>query len=142
MACVSKTDYKRRLRESPPEIFHTQHLQKTRMKNLQTTVDHGAVPFIPFKSNTQPDRGTDLWSKMFFFSNYKREEFLAHDHKRSNVESILRMNKSKLGRRLKSKITRAQVNEALCKVLCHNLCVVIQSMYELNIKPEFMSDAA
>jgi len=23
-----KTDYKRRLRESPPEIFHTQHLQK------------------------------------------------------------------------------------------------------------------
>jgi hypothetical protein len=29
MACVSKTDYKRRLRESPPEIFHTQHLQKT-----------------------------------------------------------------------------------------------------------------
>jgi hypothetical protein len=29
MVCVSKTDYKRRLRESPPEIFHTQHLQKT-----------------------------------------------------------------------------------------------------------------
>jgi len=29
MACVSKTDYKRTLRESPPEIFHTQHLQKT-----------------------------------------------------------------------------------------------------------------
>src|SRR5688572_19058144 len=29
MACNSKTDYKRRLRESPPEIFHTQHLQKT-----------------------------------------------------------------------------------------------------------------
>lgn len=29
MACVSKTDYKRRLRESPPEFFHTQHLQKT-----------------------------------------------------------------------------------------------------------------
>jgi hypothetical protein len=29
MACVLKTDYKRRLRESPPEIFHTQHLQKT-----------------------------------------------------------------------------------------------------------------
>jgi hypothetical protein len=28
---VSKTDYKRRLRESPPEIFHTQHLQKTRL---------------------------------------------------------------------------------------------------------------
>ena len=58
------------------------------MKNLQATVDYDAVPFIPFKSNTQPDRGTDIWSKMFHFYNYKREEFLAHYHKRSNVESV------------------------------------------------------
>lgn len=45
-------------------------------KNLQTTIDHGAVPFIPFKTNTQMDRGTDVWSKMFFYYNFKREEFL------------------------------------------------------------------
>jgi hypothetical protein len=25
----------------------------------------------------------------------------------------------------------------LCKVLCHNICVVIQSMYELGIEPSF-----
>ena len=48
-----------------------------RMKNLQATIDHGAIPFIPFKSNTQPGRRTDVWSKMFFFYNYKREEFLS-----------------------------------------------------------------
>jgi hypothetical protein len=36
----------------------------------------------------------------------------------------------------------AQVNEALAKFLAHNLCVIIQSMYELNITPEFMSEAA
>ena len=112
------------------------------MKNLQATVDVGAMPFIPFKSNTQPDRGSDLWSKMFFYYNYKREEFLAHYHNRSNVESVFQMIKSKFGERLKSKTTTAQINEALCKVLCHNLCVVIQSMYELNITPEFMSEAA
>lgn len=112
------------------------------MKNLQTTVDHGAMPFIPFKSNAHADRGTDVWSKMFFFYNYKREEFLAHYHKRSNVESVFQMIKSKFGERLKSKTETAQVNEALCKVLCHNLCVVIQSMYELNITPEFCSEAA
>jgi transposase len=112
------------------------------MKNLQTTVDLGAIPFIPFKSNTQPDRGTDVWSKMFFFYNYKREEFLSHYHKRSNVETTFQMIKSKFGERLKSKTTTAQINEALCKVLCHNLCVVIQSMYELNITPEFMGEAA
>lgn len=112
------------------------------MKNLQATVDAGAVPFIPFRSNVQPDRGTDLWSKMFYYYNFKREEFLAHYHKRSNVETVFQMIKSKFGERLRSKTETAQVNEALCKVLCHNLCVVIQSMYELNITPEFMSDAA
>jgi hypothetical protein len=35
-----------------------------------------------------------------------------------------------------------QINEALTKVLAHNLCVVIQSMYELNVTPEFWSEAA
>jgi hypothetical protein len=29
------------------------------------------------------------------------------------------------------------VNELLCKVLCHNIYVVIQSIYELGIKPMF-----
>jgi hypothetical protein len=28
-------------------------------------------------------------------------------------------------------------NEALAKILCHNLCVVIGSMYELGINPVF-----
>ena len=112
------------------------------MKNLQATVDHGAMPFIPFKSNAQADRGTDIWSKMFFFYNYKREEFLAHYHKRSNVESVFQIIKSKFDERLRSKTETAQVNEALTKVLAHNLCVVIQSMYELNITPEFCEEAA
>lgn len=111
------------------------------MKNLKATVAVGATPFIPFKSNSQPDRGSDLWSKMFFFYNYKREEFLAHYHKRSNVETAFQMIKSKFGERLRSKTETAQVNEALTKVLAHNLCVVIQSMYELNITPDFCSEA-
>ena len=99
----------------------------------------GAVPFIPFKSNTQPDRGTDVWSKMFYFYNYKRDEFMSHYHKRSNVESVFQMIKSKFGEKLRSKNETAQINEALTKVLCHNLCVVIQSMYELDVAPEFAS---
>jgi hypothetical protein len=28
-------------------------------------------------------------------------------------------------------------NEVLCKVLCHNICCVIQSHYELGIEPVF-----
>lgn len=34
---------------------------------------------------------------------------------------------------LRSRHETAQINEALTKVLAHNLCVVIQSTYELNV---------
>ena len=30
-----------------------------------------------------------------------------------------------------------QINEGVCKILAHNICVLIQSMCELNVKPEF-----
>jgi hypothetical protein len=45
--------------------------------------------------------------------------------------------KSKFGDAVRSKTPTAQVNEVLCKVLCHNVCVLIQSMYELGIQPTF-----
>jgi hypothetical protein len=31
----------------------------------------------------------------------------------------------------------SQQNEALAKVLCHNLCCVIGAIHELGIEPEF-----
>jgi SIR2-like domain len=48
MACVSKTDYKRRLRESPPEIFYTQHLQKTPLTTLRNLLVARTFLFIGF----------------------------------------------------------------------------------------------
>ena len=47
------------------------------------------------------------------------------------------MLKAKFGDALRSKSHTAQVNELLCKVLCHNICCVIQSMYELGIEAQF-----
>jgi hypothetical protein len=47
------------------------------------------------------------------------------------------MIKAKFGGRLRSRAEIAQVNEVLCKVLCHNICVLIQSIYELEIEVEF-----
>lgn len=75
--------------------------------------------------------------EMLSFYNDNREEFLTHYHKRSNVETTFHMIKSKFGQRLRSKTMTAQINEALCKVLCHNLCVVIQSTHELGIDANF-----
>jgi len=77
---------------------------------------------------------------MFHLYSYNQERFMQCYHKRSNVESTFSMIKAKFGDSLRSKTKTAQVNEALCKVLCHNLCCLIQSMFEFQIKPEFWQD--
>jgi len=47
------------------------------------------------------------------------------------------MIKGKFGASVRAKMPVAQVNEVLCKVLCHNICVLIQSIYELGLAPTF-----
>ena len=71
----------------------------------------------------------------YFVSN--REKFLEHYHRRSNGETAYPMMKAKVGDPLRSKSDVGQINEALCKVLCHNLCVLVQAMHELGIEPAF-----
>lgn len=114
--------------------------------NLQTVVDHNAMPYIPFKSNSvassSTNRTPEIWTRMFHFYSFNQERFMQSYHKRSNVETTFHMIKTKFGDRLRSKTRMAQINEALCKVLAHNLCCVIQSMYELGIEPTFWEEAA
>ena len=62
-------------------------------------------------------------------------EFLAHYHKRSNVETTMHMIKSKFRDHVRSKTETAMNNEVLCKVLAHNICCLIQSVYELGVDP-------
>ncbi len=108
-------------------------------KNLKLVLSKAAMPYIPFKSNATGTTkyGGSVWKRMFHFYSYNQERFLQQYHKRSNVESTFSMIKAKFGDGLRSRTKTAQINEALCKILCHNLCCVIQSMFELNIKPEF-----
>ena len=123
-------------------VVHDEAINERIRERAKEEADHGATPYIPFKTNVTGKSGSELWKKLFHYYSFKREEFLVHYHKRSNVETTFSMIKAKFGERLKSKTETAQINEALCKVLCHNLCVVIQSMYELGIAPEFTSEAA
>ena len=51
------------------------------------------------------------------------------------------MIKRKFGDSLRSKTDTAMVNEALAKVLCHNLVVLIHEMYELGIDPVFWAES-
>ncbi len=111
--------------------------------NLEQIAKYGAMPYIPFKSNTTGEgEGSELWEKLWHVFQYNREEFLTYYHKRSNVESTMWMIKSKFDEHIRSKTDVAIVNELLCKVLCHNICVVIQSMYELGIEPSFWGNSA
>jgi len=65
-----------------------------------------------------------------------------HYHKRSNVETAYSMIKAKFGGSVRAKTPVAQVNEVLAKVLCHNICVLIQSIYELGIAATFGTELA
>ena len=49
------------------------------------------------------------------------------------------MVKAKFGDKLKSKKWTAQKNELLCKLIAHNIVVLIHEMHALGIKPDFDS---
>lgn len=94
----------------------------------------GAIPFIPFKRNaSRRAKCSRAWAKMYHWFHMNQEDFLEHYHKRSNSETAFHMIKSKFRDNVRSKDRIAQYNEVLLKVLCHNICVLIQEMHELGI---------
>ncbi len=111
-------------------------------RNLHAVQAQGGVAYIPFKSSSTGMGGhhhkfDGLWNRMWHFYNFNQDKFLQHYHKRSNVETVFSMIKGKFGSSVRAKTPIAQVNEVLCKVLCHNICVLIQSIYELGLEPTF-----
>ena len=64
---------------------------------------------------------------------------MEHYHKRSNVESTFGAIKKKFGESVKSKNRTAQENELLCKLIAYNITVLIHSMFELGITPDFVA---
>ena len=111
--------------------------------NLRAVDEVGGTAYIPFKTNSVARSGhhkrDKLWERAFHYYQFHREEFLEHYHRRSNVETTMDMIKAKFGAYVRAKTPTAQVNEALVKVLCHNIVVLIKSMYELGITPVFAS---
>jgi transposase len=112
--------------------------------NLQFAVDKKAYPFIAWKSNSRvTDKpNNELWNKLYHWYALNQEKFLERYHQRSNVESTFSMIKKKFSGSLRAKNKVSQTNEALCKILCHNLCCLIQSMHEFGVKPDFWKDCS
>ena len=132
---VQQTAKHFRIREVSADKAYSSH------KNVQLVADLGAVPLIPFKVNiTGRGLGRSAWKKMFRYFQLYREEFMLHYHKRSNVESTFSMLKRKFQGRLMMKGEVGQLNEALCKVLCHNLCVLNKEAQANNVLVELRGD--
>lgn len=113
-------------------------------RNLQTVVMNHAQPYIPFKANSAHGgaRHSNIWKQMYHLFNFNSQRFMESYHKRSNAETTFSMIKAKFGDALRSKTRTAQINEALCKVLCHNICCLIQSVFEFGVDPAFWKDTA
>ena len=106
-------------------------------KNLAAVETIDATPFVPFKSNTLPTTENSAWGRMYHYFMLNREAFMTHYHRRSNVETVFSMCKAKFGDSVRSKSDSGMVNEVLCKVLCHNICVLIQAIHEFGVEPNF-----
>jgi transposase len=100
----------------------------------------GGTPFTACRGNATGGMG-GTYEQMFHYFMFRRNEFLTHYHKRSNVESTFSMMKCKFGHSLRSKTDVAMTNETLCKILCHNLVVLIHEICELGIDPVFWTTA-
>jgi len=107
--------------------------------NFDVVASHGAVPYIAFRGSTT-GRAGGLFAKMFHYFQYRREEFLSHYHKRSNVESVFSMIKAKFRDHVRSRSDVAMVNEVLCKIICHNICCLIHETHELGIEMAFWAE--
>lgn len=110
--------------------------------NLELARSLGAMPYIPFKKNaTGNSRGSPAWAKLYKLFTQDYVEFASHYHKRSNVESSFGMIKRKFGDFCRCREKRSQVNEILCKILAHNIVVLIHEIFELKIEFDFLEIA-
>jgi len=107
-------------------------------ENVKAVFDIGAFPLLPFKKNAVGNaRGTMLWTQLFKYFKESNEEFMFRYHLRSNAESGFWMIKQRFGEFVKSRNFVGQTNEILCKVLSHNIAVLVQEIFLRGIEIDF-----
>lgn len=105
--------------------------------NFEAVDRVGGVLYAAFRNNATGDVG-GLFGKAFHFFSLHRDEFLAHYHRRSMIESTFSMVKRKFGDAVRAKTDTAMRNEVLAKFVCHNICCVITAIHERGIDPTFL----
>jgi transposase len=105
--------------------------------NFKAVEKHGGTFYPMFRYNATGTRSGSSFAKTLHYFGLHREEYLAHYHKRSNIESTVSMVKRKFGGGVRSRNDTAMRNEVYAKFVAHNLCVLIQEMYIQGIDPTF-----
>ncbi|MFH1311084.1 MAG: transposase [Nanoarchaeota archaeon] len=106
-------------------------------ENLQKIWDKGGLPLIPFKENTTPKRGYLIWTEMYNFFKKNNDLFMKKYHLRSNAESGFHSIKAKFGDLTQMRNETGAKNDVLVKILCYNLCCLIQELFNLNLEFSF-----
>jgi transposase len=101
----------------------------------------GVEAFIPFKVNAVVNPKAPVWSRHLCEFTLNQERFLAHYHRRSNVETVFAMMKARFGAAVASRLPTAQVNEVLAMCVAHNLCCVVKAIFTTGLAPAFWQDA-
>lgn len=127
---VADTTQYQPLVKKTAENFHLEEVSADKAyigrENLRCTAENGAIPYIPFRRGLKRNKkGYPIWRVMFEHHLYQNESFMKQYHKRSNVETTFHMIKTKFGGHIRSKNPTSQTNELLSKILCHNICVLI-----------------
>jgi hypothetical protein len=94
--------------------------------------------FIPFKINAVVNPKAPVWSRHLVEFTLHQERFLAHYHRRSNVETVFQMMKARFGA---SRLPIARANEVLARCVAHNLCCLVKAIFTAGLAPTFWQDA-
>lgn len=95
-----------------------------------------AQVYIPFKSNVRERKDSKVWNKLLHFYSFHQTEFHEKYKHRGNVETGFSAIKAKFGDNLRCINEQGQTNELLAKIVCHNLSILVKSIYELGIDLE------
>jgi hypothetical protein len=111
------------------------------VENHDVLEELGIAAFIPFKDNAVIHADADAWSRQLCEFLLRREQWLPHYHRRSNVETVFSMMKGKFGSAIRARRPISKINEVLCKCLAHNLCCLVKAIFMSGLAPTFWADA-
>jgi transposase len=109
------------------------------LENFQAVADCGGTGYLAFKSNATGGIG-GVYERMYHLFCLNKDEYLAHYHRRSNIESLFSAVKRLFGDSVRSKSEVAMKNEALGKLLAYNVTLLVHAIYELGLNPRFGND--